>query len=171
MPQAMLAFDSNVGGAIIRGIEPQLEDQVADIGAHMKNGKLTDLKAGEFGIILGAELARSLHAFPGDKVVLISPQGQVTPAGIVPRLKQFKVVGLYEVGMFEYDNGLALIHLADAQKLYRMEDKVSGVRLKLDDLFLAPKVARDLTTMISADAYISDWTRSHANFFRAVRFV
>ncbi len=169
MAQAMLAFDSNVGGAIIRGIEPQLEDQVADIGAHMKNGKLTDLKAGEFGIILGAELARSLHAFPGDKVVLISPQGQVTPAGIVPRLKQFKVVGLFEVGMFEYDNGLALIHLADAQKLYRMEDKVSGVRLKLDDLFLAPKVARDLTTMISADAYISDWTRSHANFFRAVQ--
>ena len=169
MAQAMLAFDSNVGGAIIRGIEPQLEDQVADIGAHMKNGKLTDLKAGEFGIILGAELARSLHAFPGDKVVLISPQGQVTPAGIVPRLKQFKVVGLFEVGMFEYDNGLALIHLADAQKLYRMDDKVSGVRLKLDDLFLAPKVARDLTTMISADAYISDWTRSHANFFRAVQ--
>ncbi len=169
MAQAMLAFDSNVGGAIIRGIEPQLEDQVADIGAHMKNGKLTDLKAGEFGIVLGSELARSLHAFPGDKVVLISPQGQVTPAGIVPRLKQFKVVGIFEVGMFEYDNGLALIHLADAQKLYRMEDKVSGVRLKLDDLFLAPKVARDLTTMISADAYISDWTRSHANFFRAVQ--
>ncbi len=169
MAQAMLALDSNVGGAIIRGIEPELEEQVADIGTHMKNGKLTDLKAGEFGIVLGSELARSLHAFPGDKVVLISPQGQVTPAGLIPRLKQFKVVGIFEVGMFEYDNGLALIHLADAQKLYRMEDKVSGVRLKLDDLFLAPKVARDLTTMISADAYISDWTRSHANFFRAVQ--
>ena len=169
MAQAMLALDSNVGGAIIRGIEPELEDQVADIGAHMKNGKLADLKAGEFGIVLGSELARSLHAFPGDKVVLISPQGQVTPAGLIPRLKQFKVVGIFEVGMFEYDNGLALIHLADAQKLYRMAGKVSGVRLKLDDLFQAPKVARDLTTMISADAYISDWTRSHANFFRAVQ--
>ena len=169
MAQAMLALDSNVGGAIIRGIEPELEDQVADIGTHMKNGKLADLKGGEFGIVLGSELARSLHAFPGDKVVLISPQGQVTPAGLIPRLKQFKVVGIFEVGMFEYDNGLALIHLADAQKLYRMEDKVSGVRLKLDDLFQAPKVARDLTTMISADAYISDWTRSHANFFRAVQ--
>ena len=169
MAQAMLALDSNVGGAIVRGIEPELENQVADIGIHMKSGKLTDLKAGEFGIVLGSELARSLHAFPGDKVVLISPQGQVTPAGIVPRLKQFKVVGLFEVGMFEYDNGLALVHLADAQKLYRMDAKVSGVRLKLDDLFEAPKVARDLTTMISADAYISDWTRSHANFFRAVQ--
>ena len=169
MAQAMLALDSNVGGAIIRGIEPELEDQVADIGAHMKNGKLADLKAGEFGIVLGSELARGLHAFPGDKVVLISPQGQVTPAGLIPRLKQFKVVGIFEVGMFEYDNGLALIHLADAQKLYRMAGKVSGVRLKLDDLFQAPKVARDLTTMISADAYISDWTRSHANFFRAVQ--
>ena len=169
MAQAMLSFDSNVQGAIIRGIEPKLEDQVADLGAHMKNGKLTDLRPGEFGIVLGAELARALRAFSGDKVVLISPQGQVTPAGIVPRLKQFTVVGVFEVGMFEYDNGLALIHLADAQKLYRMGEKVSGVRLKLDDLFAAPKVARQLTTMISADAYISDWTRSHANFFRAVQ--
>ncbi len=169
MAQAMLALDGNVGGAIIRGVEPELENQVADIGQHMKNGKLTDLKAGEFGIVLGSELARSLRAFPGDKVALISPQGQVTPAGIIPRLKQFKVVGIFEVGMYEYDNGLALIHLADAQRLYRMEDKVSGVRLKLDDLFEAPKVARELTTMISADAYISDWTRSHANFFRAVQ--
>jgi lipoprotein-releasing system permease protein len=169
MAQAMLSFDSNVQGAIIRGIEPKLEDQVADIGAHMKDGKLTNLKQGEFGIVLGSELARALRAFPGDKVVLISPQGQVTPAGIVPRLKQFTLVGIFEVGMFEYDNGLALIHLADAQKLYRMNDKVSGVRLKLDDLFEAPKVARDLTTMISADAYITDWTRSHANFFRAVQ--
>ncbi len=169
MAQAMLALEANVGGAIIRGILPELENQVADIGMHMKSGKLTALKAGEFGIVLGSELARSLHAFPGDKVVLISPQGQVTPAGIVPRLKQFKVAGIFEVGMFEYDNGLALIHLADAQRLYRMEDKVSGIRLKLDDLFEAPKVARDLTTMISADAYISDWTRSHANFFRAVQ--
>ncbi|MDQ3261989.1 MAG: lipoprotein-releasing ABC transporter permease subunit [Pseudomonadota bacterium] len=169
MAQAMLSFDSNVQGAIIRGIEPKLEDQVADIGAHMKDGKLADLKPGQFGIVLGAELARALGAFPGDKVVLISPQGQVTPAGIVPRLKQFMVTGIFEVGMFEYDNGLALIHLADAQKLYRMNENVSGVRLKLDDLFEAPRVARELTTMISADAYISDWTRSHANFFRAVQ--
>ena len=168
MAQGMFSFDGAVQGAIIRGITPELEEKVADIGVNMKSGKLSDLKAGEFNIVLGSELARSLHAFPGDKVVLIAPQGQVTPAGIVPRLKQFKLVGTFESGYFEFDNGLALIHLADAQKLYRMEDKVSGVRLKLDDLFAAPKVSRELTQMISADAYISDWTRSHANFFKAI---
>ena len=168
MAQGMFSFDGAVQGAIIRGITPELEEKVADIGVNMKSGKLSDLKAGEFNIVLGSELARSLHAFPGDKVVLIAPQGQVTPAGIVPRLKQFKLVGTFESGYFEFDNGLALIHLADAQKLYRMNDKVSGVRLKLDDLFAAPKVSRELTQMISADAYISDWTRSHANFFKAI---
>ena len=168
MAQGMFSFDGAVQGAIIRGITPELEEKVADIGVNMKSGKLSDLKAGEFNIVLGSELARSLHAFPGDKVVLIAPQGQVTPAGIVPRLKQFKLVGTFESGYFEFDNGLALIHLADAQNLYRMNDKVSGVRLKLDDLFAAPKVSRELTQMISVDAYISDWTRSHANFFKAI---
>ena len=168
MAQGMFSFDGAVQGAIIRGIAPEFEEKVADIGVNMKSGKLSDLRGGEFNIVLGSELARSLHAFPGDKVVLIAPQGQVTPAGIVPRLKQFKLVGTFESGYFEFDNGLALIHLADAQKLYRMEDKVSGVRLKLDDLFAAPKVSRELTQMISADAYISDWTRSHANFFKAI---
>ena len=168
MAQGMFSFDGAVQGAIIRGIEPAFEEKVADIGVNMKSGKLSDLRGGEFNIVLGSELARSLHAFPGDKVVLIAPQGQVTPAGIVPRLKQFKLVGTFESGYFEFDNGLALIHLTDAQKLYRMEDKVSGLRLKLDDLFAAPRVSRELTKMISADAYISDWTRSHANFFKAI---
>jgi lipoprotein-releasing system permease protein len=100
---------------------------------------------------------------------VIAPQGQVTPAGIMPRLKQFDVVGIFEVGMYEYDAGLALIHLDDARKLYRMEDKVSGVRLKLKDLFAAPRVARELTHTLDADVYVADWTRSHANFFRAVQ--
>jgi lipoprotein-releasing system permease protein len=122
-----------------------LEDQVADIGQHMKRGSLKDLKPGEFGIVLGSELAHAVDGRIGEKVVVIAPQGQVTPAGIMPRIKQFTVVGIFEVGMFEYDSGLALIHLEDAQKLYRMNDEVSGVRLKLHDLFDAPSVARELT--------------------------
>ena len=169
MAQGMLAFDQNVQGAVIRGILPEEEDKVAEIGQHMKSGKLTDLHAGEFGIVLGSELARALGVGLGEKLVLIAPQGQVTPAGVVPRLKQFRVVGIFEVGMYEYDYGLALIEMSDAQKLYRMEDKVSGVRLKLKDLYRAPQVTQDLSTMLPNDLYISDWTRQHANFFRAVQ--
>ncbi|MEK7435601.1 MAG: ABC transporter permease, partial [Pseudomonadota bacterium] len=133
--QGMLTYDGAVRGALIRGILPEREEQVAEFGSSMKSGTLAALKPGEFGIVLGAELARALAVVAGDKLTLIAPQGQVTPAGIIPRLKQFSVVGIFEVGMFEYDSGLALIHLEDAQKLYRMEDKVSGVRLKLRDLF------------------------------------
>ncbi len=167
--QGMLSYDANVRGAIVRGIVPKLEDQVADIGQHMIAGKLDLLVPGEFNIVLGAELARALRAYPGDRVTLIAPQGLVTPAGIVPRLKQFRVVGLFEVGMFEYDSGLALIALEDAQRLYQMGEDVSGVRLKLDDLFASREVARDLVSAVGRDLYVTDWTRSHANFFRAVQ--
>lgn len=166
--QGMLSFDQTVRGALVRGVLPDQEEKVADFAQHMRAGSLADLKAGEFGIVLGAELARGLRVFPGDKVTLIAPQGLVTPAAILPRLKQFKVVGIFEVGMFEYDSGLALIHLQDAQVLYRMQDRVSGVRLKLDDLFLAPVVSRELPAHLPGDAVVTDWTRSHANFFRAV---
>ena len=167
--QGLLANQQNVQGALVRGVIPELEDQVADIGSHMKRGRLTDLKPGEFGMVLGSELAHAVGARVGEKVVLIAPQGQVTPAGILPRIKQFTVVGVFEVGMYEYDAGLALIHLQDAQKLYRLGDEVSGVRLKLKDLFQAPEVARDLSRALPGDLYITDWTRSHANFFRAVQ--
>jgi lipoprotein-releasing system permease protein len=169
MAQGLLSFRQTVQGTIVRGVLPPEEDKVAEIGAHMKAGSLRALQAGRFGIVLGAELAGSVGARMGDKVVLIAPQGQVTPAGILPRLKQFEVVGIFEVGMYEYDAGLALIHLEDAQKLYRMEDRVSGVRLKLEDLFAAPRVARELGQSLSSDVYVTDWTRSHANFFRAVQ--
>lgn len=167
--QGMLAMDEGVRGTMVRGIIPALEDRVADFSPHMKAGKLEDLRPGEFGMVLGSELARALQVYPGDKLTLIAPQGNVTPAGIVPRLRSFRVVGIFEVGMFEYDSGLALIHLEDAQALYRMGDTVSGVRVKLDDLFQAPRVARELARTLNIDAYISDWTRSHANFFRAVQ--
>ena len=167
--QGMLSFDQTVRGALVRGILPDAEEKVADFNQYMRGGSMQVLKPGEFGIVLGAELARALQVFTGDKVTLIAPQGLVTPAAILPRLKQFKVVGLFEAGMYEYDSGLALVHLADAQALYRMEDRVSGVRLKLDDLFAAPRVARELLSRVEGDVRIADWTRSHANFFRAVQ--
>ena len=167
--QGMLSYGQSVRGALIRGILPEHEDKVADFRPHMKSGSLDALTPDSFNIVLGSELARALGVFVGDKVTLIAPQGVVTPAGVVPRLKTFNVVGLFEVGMFEYDNGLALIRLEDAQRLYRMEDRVSGVRLKLDDLFVAPRVAREVAARIDAEAFVSDWTRSHANFFRAVQ--
>ncbi len=167
--QGMLSFGQSVRGAMVRGILPDEEEKVADFRAHIKEGKLESLQPDAFNIVLGSELARALGVFPGDKVTVIAPQGVVTPAGVAPRLKTFTVSGIFEVGMYEYDSGLALIRMEDAQKLYRMEDRVSGVRLKLDDLFRAPWIARELANTLTVPAYISDWTRSHANFFRAVQ--
>jgi lipoprotein-releasing system permease protein len=166
--QAMLSAGAANRGALIRGIDPAREATVADFGVHMRAGSLGDLKPGEFGIVLGAELARALGVRRGDTVVVITPQGTMTPAGTLPRLKSFRVVGVFEVGMYEFDSGLALIDIDDAKKLYRL-DGVSGVRLKLDDMFAAPEVARSLARTLAVDAEIGDWTRSHANFFRAVQ--
>jgi lipoprotein-releasing system permease protein len=169
--QGMLSFGQSVRGAMVRGVLPDLEDKVADFRSHMKEGSLDSLSPDApdaFNIVLGSELARALGVFVGDKVTVIAPQGVVTPAGVIPRLKTFTVSGLFEVGMFEYDSGLALIRMADAQRLYRLDDRVSGVRLKLDDLFRAPAIARQLAARLDTAAFISDWTRSHANFFRAV---
>jgi lipoprotein-releasing system permease protein len=173
--QGMLSYGSGVQGAIIRGILPAEEDQVADLGRHMKVGTLQNLRPGEFGIILGTDLALALGAEVGDKVVLLAPQGQFTPTGVVPRLKQFRVVGLFQIGMYEYDVGLALIHMDDAAKLYRMGDQVSGVRLKLNDLFDAPAIASSMSQQLNNQSlqrnvyYVTDWTQQHANFFRAVQ--
>ncbi len=167
--QAMLSFDGQVKGTLIRGILPVEEEGVADFVRHMKSGTLDGLRAGDFGIVIGAELAYALRAFVGDKITLIAPQGMVTPAAVLPRMKQFTVVGIFEVGMYEYDSGLALLHLEDAQKLYLMDEQVSGVRLKLDDLFAAPRVVRELASGFGQEMRVSDWTRMHANFFRAVQ--
>ena len=166
--QAMLTFGQGVRGALVRGVLPDMEERVADFGQHMKSGSLAALRPGEFGIVLGADLARALGALSGDKIVLIAPQGTVTPAGVVPRLKQFTVAGIFQVDHYEYDAGLALVHLEDAQRLYQLGSAVSGLRLKLDDLFAARTVSRELMAKFDAGVYASDWTRSHANFFRAV---
>lgn len=173
--QGMLSYDQGVQGAIIRGVLPATEDKVADLGRHMKVGSLNDLRPGEFGIILGADLAMALGAHIGDKVVVMAPQGQFTPTGVVPRLKQFTLVGLFSIGMYEYDAGLALIHIDDAAKLYRMGQNVSGVRLKLNDLFDAPVISASISSLLNNSAnargsyFVTDWTQQHANFFRAVQ--
>jgi lipoprotein-releasing system permease protein len=166
--QGLLSNGGTVRGAFIRGVIPEAEEKVADLAQHMQSGSLSGLRPGEFGIVLGIELARALGVLVGDKVVLIAPQGQVTPAGILPRLRQFTVVGIFSVDHFEYDSGLALLNLDDAQKLYRMGEQVTGVRLKLKDLFQAGAVSRELARSLGPDAYITDWTRLNANFFRAV---
>lgn len=167
--QGLLTYGSAVRGAFIRGILPQQEERVAEFEKHMRSGRLNALQPGQFGIILGIQLARALGVVVGETVVLVAPQGQVTPAGILPRLKQFTVVGIFNVDHYEYDSGLALIHLEDAQRLFRFGEAVSGVRLKLKDLFQSTAVARDLTRMISAEVYISDWTMQHANLLRAIQ--
>ena len=167
--QGLFTQGSAVRGAIVRGILPEQEERVAEFAAHMRSGRLENLKGGEYGVVLGIELARALGATVGEKVVLVAPQGQVTPAGIIPRLRQFTVVGIFGVDHYEYDAGLALIALEDAQRLFRFGDAVSGVRLKLKDLFEAGTVARELTRALGPEIYASDWTMHHANFFRAVQ--
>lgn len=166
--QGMLVQGSAVRGVVVRGVDPQMEGQVAEIGAHMKAGSLASLAPGNFNVVLGIEVARSLGLRIGDKVTLVAPQGLVTPAGMVPRLKQFTLGGVFQVDHYEYDAGLALLNMEDAQKLYQTGDRISGVRLKLDDLFAAPQVARELGASLGPDLYTTDWTRSHVNFFRAV---
>ena len=167
--QGMVSFDQNVQGVMVRGILPQDESKVIDLSDKMKAGSLEALQEGSFGIVLGSDLAHTLGAHLNDKVLLISPQGQITPAGMVPRLKQFRVVGIFEIGMAPYDNTLALIHLNDAQKLYQMGSAISGISARLHDLDLAPQVATEIQRILPRNTYVSDWTRQHSNYFRAVQ--
>jgi lipoprotein-releasing system permease protein len=166
--QGMVSLGENVEGVMVRGILPDAEQKLTAIGDKMKKGALGDLRAGEFGIVLGVDLARSMGASVGDSVLLITPQGQFTPAGMLPRLKQFHVVGIFEIGMLPYDNALALIHLNDAQKLYRLGNAVSGISGSLHNLDLAPQVAFELGQTVPQDTYITDWTRQNASYFAVV---
>lgn len=167
--QGMVSFDQNVKGVMVRGILPQDENKVTDLTDKMKAGSMRALQENGFGIVLGSDLARTLGVSLNDKVLLISPQGQITPAGMIPRLKQFRVVGIFEIGMAPYDDSLALIHLNDAQKLYQMGNSVSGVSGRLHDLDLAPQMAIEIAQFLPRNHYVSDWTRQHANYFRAVQ--
>jgi lipoprotein-releasing system permease protein len=167
--EIMLTKGKKVSGSVVRGIRPDLEPAVSTVGEHMRAGRLDDLVAGEYRIILGSELAYNLGAHIGDQVTLVTPQANFSPAGVLPRLRRFQVVGIFEVGMYEYDRGVALINLEDAAKLFKLGDAVSGVRLKLADLFQAPRVSRQLARQVGGNLRVEDWTRQHANFFRAVQ--
>ncbi|MDE2118969.1 MAG: lipoprotein-releasing ABC transporter permease subunit [Betaproteobacteria bacterium] len=167
--QGMVSLGESVQGVMVRGILPQDESKVIDLSDKMKAGSLQALQDGGFGIVLGSDLARALGAQLNDKVLLIAPQGQITPAGMMPRLKQFRVVGIFEIGMSPYDNALALIHMGDAQKLYQMGSAVSGISARLHNLDLAPRVALELGRELPPGTYATDWTRQHTNYFRAVQ--
>jgi len=167
--QVMINADRRVSGTLLRGIIPEYEPKVSEVANKMKIGELTDLTAGEFGIVLGAELANYLGVMVGQKVTVISPQINSTPAGILPRLKRFTVVGIFKVGMYEYDRNMAIIHIDDAAKLFRLGDAVSGLRLKLDDLFNAPRITRTLANELYNRYSVSDWTKAHSNFFKAIK--
>jgi len=148
---------------------PGEEAGVSAVGQMMASGAFDDLAGGEYGIVLGVELAEALQVSRGDRVVIVTSLRTTTPAGVMPRMRGFKVVGTFAAGMYEFDRNLAYIHLADAAKLYRMGDAVTGLRLKLQDMFGAPRIVRDLALELGGGYYIDDWTRRHANFFRSIQ--
>ncbi len=167
--ESMLSMGDRVSGALLHGVLPEVEGGVSDVASHINGGDLSLLEEGKYGIILGSELAIALGAGVGDAVTVVSPQVTIGPTGILPRLRRFTVTGIFEVGMYEYDRGVALVHIKDAEKLFRLGDNVTGLRLKLDEIFDAPLIARELSSELSGDYRVEDWTRQHANFFRAVK--
>jgi lipoprotein-releasing system permease protein len=166
--QALLTRQGAVSGVALRGVEPSLEPEVSDIGKEMRAGKLTDLKPGEFGIVLGKDLAANLGVTDGDKITLVAPEGTITPAGMMPRLKQFTVVGIFSSGHFEFDSALALVNMHDAETLFRLSGP-TGVRLKLQDMQRAPQVADALAGTLSGELYLRDWSKQNRNWFAAVQ--
>jgi lipoprotein-releasing system permease protein len=166
--QALIARGEDMRGTIVRGIDPVLEPQITELAQQMKDTTLKKLVPGEFGIILGGELARALGVREGDPVTLIAPSGQVTPAGVVPRLKQMTVVGTFDSGHFEYDSGLVMLHQEDAMRIFRLEGP-TGLRLKLKDLHKARDVAQQLAGSLSGQLLIRDWTRQNRTWFAAVQ--
>ena len=166
--EGMLTKDKIVNGVIIRGILPDEETNVAIVAEKMIEGDLNDLKSTEFNIVLGAELARKLNLEIGDKVTLVAPQVNFTPAGILPRLKRFTLIGIFEVGMHEFDAGLALIHMDDALRLFRKSNP-TGIRLKTNNILKAPTISREIASQLSSKYWVIDWTQRHSNFFRALK--
>ena len=167
--QAMLSQGSRVRGTLVRGIDPKLEPVVSTIGEKVIQGHFADLTPGSFGVILGKDLAIAMGVRTGDKITLITPHVTPTPAGVMPRLKRLNVVGIFEIGMYEYDSALAIMNMHDAAKLFRIPNQVTGLRLKLDDVYQAPKITRDLLMTLPTQYRASDWTYQHANFFRALK--
>ncbi|MEK9720320.1 MAG: lipoprotein-releasing ABC transporter permease subunit [Quisquiliibacterium sp.] len=166
--QAMLTRAVTVRGVVVRGIDPKLEPQVADFLRAIPAATLATLEPGRFGVMIGGELARQALISPGDRITLIAPQGTMTPAGVVPRLRQFTVVGVFESGHYEYDSSLVLMHLQDAARLFQVQS-VKGVRLKTSEMLAAPAIARELSSLLGPSYFVRDWSRENRNWFAAVQ--
>ncbi len=167
--QSMVVKGSQVTGVQLSGVEPDIEIDVSDIDEFIIDNDLQVLQPGQFKVLLGSELANYLGASVGEKITIIAPETSVTPAGIVPKMRRFTVAGVYEIGMNQFDRNTAIIHIQDAQKLFRYHDKVTGLRLKLDDIFLVPGLTQVINGDLQGEYWMTDWTRRHQNFFRAVK--
>ncbi len=167
--EVMLSNGRRVSGSLIRGVQPELESKVSLVESKMISGSLLDLKPGQYGIVIGRELANALNVYEGDRVTVITPQASITAVGVMPRLRRFRVVGVFEVGMHQYDAAMAYMHLEDAAKLFSYKNKVNGIRLKLTDLFEAPRITRDIEKSFGEDYWVRDWSKQHKNFFRALQ--
>lgn len=167
--QAMLAHGQHITGATVRGVLPEQERRATGLAQRMTAGRLEDLVAGRYRVILGYALARDLDVGVGGSVVLIASEGTATPTGVEPRMRRFRVVGLFKSGMYQYDSGLALVHMSDAARLFRLGNEVTGIRLALQDPLQAPTMVRRVALSLpGAGYYVSDWTRDHATFFRSI---
>lgn len=169
--EALLIADRPKGASApagVRGVDPKLEATVSAIADRLRSGSLGALEAGSYRMLIGSELASRLGVAPGDSVVMVVAQGSVTPAGVVPRMRRFTVSGIFYSGMYEIDNGLALTSLADAQRVFRLGDRVTGIRLAMHDPYLAPQASRDVARALGGGFWVEDWTQRQANFFRSI---
>ena len=167
--QAMLNHAGAVRGVAIHGVLPPREAQVSEIGQYLVEGSLEDLQEGQYGLLLGRGLARALGAVVGSKVAVIAPEATASPAGLLPRMRRFTVIGIFEVNHYQYDTGVAVVHLEDAARLFRLTPGVSGLRIKVDDIQEAPRLSREIAASLHGAYWVSDWTRHHRNFFRALQ--
>ena len=166
--QSMLSAGPNIAGAAVRGVLPDEERKATGLAQRMTAGRFEDLQPGQYHIILGSALAHELHVQVGGSVVVIAPEGTATPTGVVPRMRRFQVSGIFQSGMYEFDRGLALVHMSDAARLYRLGDRATGIRLALQDAFRAHATAVQLARSLGGGFYVSDWTLNHVNFFRSI---
>ena len=167
--QGMLTHAGQVRGVLIRGVSPSREPAVSEIGRYLVEGELENLAPGRFNVLIGRDLARRLDATVGTRVTLVAPQARITPAGVLPRMRRFTVSGIFEAGHAQYDTSLAVVHVEDAQRVFRLGRGVSGLRVKLGDMFDAPRVSRELARSFGGQYWLRDWTQYHANFFRALK--
>jgi lipoprotein-releasing system permease protein len=166
--QGMAVHDGKSAGILLRGIVPADERRVVDLTPHLLSGHLADLEPGAYRVILGKDLAEAIGAKVGDRVVVIVAQGDVTPVGVMPRMRAFQVVGILQVGMYEYDRRIALFAMQDVAKLLRMGDDITGLRLNVADMYAAPQVVREAAVALGGNLLVEDWTTQHANFFRSI---